>query len=116
MSEKEVKKSRKHIRLVTTAEQLRIASESAPAVAKLVSDTNLVIKEMQANWSMADKVQFCMWFLGVATPEQMAAEMGLVMVDEVSNDAQHEFDFEGDRDATDDTKTEGDTSETGAEE
>jgi len=114
MSQKSAKKERKQVAELTNAEQLRIAAESAPAVSQLVSDTNKVIAQMQQNWPMSDKIQFCMWFLGVATPEQMAEEMGLVMVAEAGDDAQQEMDFGG-TDETNDTEDEGDVSDTDAE-
>jgi uncharacterized protein YukE len=64
----------------------KIAEESAPAIQQLVSDTNEVIKTMQSTWSMEEKIQFCKWFLGVQTVEQMAETMGMTEVETTCTD------------------------------
>jgi hypothetical protein len=124
MSQKKAKEERKQVEGATEQAMLKIAKDSAPAIAKLVSDTNTVIKEMKENWSMEERIGFCKWFLDVATVEQLAETMG--MVPKAGTDpAQEEMDFTGEHEVgetglalmedADETESESDASETGAE-
>jgi hypothetical protein len=51
----------------------KMADELIP---QLANNTNEVIMEMQATWPYEDKVQFCRWFLGLETMEDLMATLG----------------------------------------
>jgi predicted nucleotidyltransferase len=86
----------------------KIAEESAPAIKQLVSDTNEVIKTMQATWSLEEKIQFCKWFLGVETVEQMAETMGMTLMDEDDYDPQLPLDLGGNDEQVDEDESDTD--------